>query len=234
MKSVYEKETGLQNTSDSPDTCWKQIGVFSRKKASCSELKKVIHCRNCNRFIKAGRNLLERELPLEYLEEWTKVIGTKKTEEVPGTISVLIFRICEEWLAFSTRLFSEIIDPVRIHTLPHRKNPVLMGLVNVNGEIQLCISLEKMLDLKKSYEKTKEKKGYKRMMVINNEGEQWVFPVDEIHGIYRVHPDTFQNIPVTLEKSKSSYTRDIFSWENKNVAFLDDGLIFTTLKRSVQ
>jgi len=223
-----------KDNNDFNNTCWKKIGVFSREKASCPELKSVIHCRNCNTFIKAGRNLLERDLPLEYLNEWTEVIAAKKIEESPGTISVVIFRICEEWLAFSTNLYAEIIDPERFHTLPHRKNPVLLGLVNVHGELQICISLKNLLDLKGNTEKVKENKGYKRMMVINHNGEQWVFPVDEIHGIYRVHPDNFQNIPVTVKKSGTSFTRNIFCWKNKNVAYLDDELVFTTLKRSVQ
>jgi len=223
-----------KNVFELKDTCWKQIGVFSKKKASCPELDHVIHCRNCHTFIKAGRNLLERNLPLEYLNEWTKVIAVKKTEEPPGTVSVVIFRICEEWLALSTKLFTKIIDPVPFHSLPHRKNPVLLGLVNFNGELQLCISLKNLLDLKGNQEKPKEKKGYKRMMVINHNGHQWVFPVDEIHGIYRVPPDNFQNIPVTVKKSGTSFTSSIFSWENKNVALIEDELVFTTLQRSVQ
>lgn len=148
-------------------------------------------------------------------------------------MSVLIFRICEEWLALSTRLFAEIIDPVPYHSLPHRKDPVLLGIVNVNGELQICVSLQNLLDLKGNIEK-KENKGYKRMMVVNHNGEQWVFPVDEIHGIYRVHPDNFQNIPVTVKKSGTSFTNSIFSWKNKNVGFLDHELVFATLQRSVQ
>ena len=158
----------------------------------------------------------------------------KKTEEPTATISDVIFLICEEWLAFSTNLFSEIIDPVPFHSLPHRNNPVLLGLVNVNGELQLCISLKNLLDLKGSQEKYKENKGYKRMMVINHNGQQWVFPVDEIHGIFRVHPDNFLNIPVTVKKSGTSLTRNIFSWQDKNAAFLDHELVFASLQRSVK
>ncbi|MGE0083940.1 MAG: chemotaxis protein CheW [Desulfococcaceae bacterium] len=215
------------------ENCWKIIGVFSRKKARCPRLTEVIHCRNCERFIYAGRNLLERDLPEAYREEWTGIIAAGKESEAPGTVSVVIFRVGQEWLALHTRLFREVVDPQKFHTLPHRKNPVLLGLVNVHGEIQLCISLKDLLDIREKSEDSREKKGYRRMMVVASEGKQWVFPVEEIHGIYRIHPDSFQNTPVTVAKSRFSFTRNIFCWENMNVALLDDELLFASLKRSL-
>ncbi|MEE4358110.1 MAG: chemotaxis protein CheW [Desulfococcaceae bacterium] len=224
------KETGLETEKEN---CWKTIGVFSKNAARCPRLEEVIHCRNCERFIHAGRNLLERELPASYLEERTRIIATKKEEESPGTVSVVIFRVEEEWLALHTRLFTEVVDPQKFHTLPHRKNPVLLGLVNVHGEIRICISLKNLLDIKGDEEKNGEKKQYKRMMVVTCEGSQWVFPVEEIHGIYRIHPDIFENTPVTLAKSRASFTRHIFRWRDMNVALLDDGLLFASLKRSL-
>ena len=215
------------------ENCWKKIGVFSKKKAQCSRLAEVIHCRNCDRFIHAGRNLLERDLPEACREEWTGIVASGKETESPGTVSVVIFRVWQEWLALHTRLFREVVDPQKIHTLPHRKNPVLLGLVNVHGEIQLCISLKDLLDIRGKSEENGEKKGYRRMMVVSSEGNQWVFPVEKIHGICRIHPDSFQNTPVTVAKSRSAFTRNIFSWENMNVALLDDGLLFASLKRSL-
>ena len=215
------------------ENCWKIIGVFSRKKPRCPRLAEVIHCRNCERFIYAGRNLLERDLPEDYREEWTEIMAAGKETEAPGTVSVVIFRVGQEWLALHTRLFREVVDPQKFHTLPHRKNPVLLGLVNVHGEIQLCISLRDLLDIRGKSEENREVKGYRRMMVVASEGKQWVFPVEEIHGIYRIHPDSFQNTPVTVAKSRSAFTRNIFCWENMNVALLDDELVFASLKRSL-
>ena len=44
----------------------------------CPRLDEVIHCRNCEVFTQAGRNLLERALPEEYKEEWGSVLVKKK------------------------------------------------------------------------------------------------------------------------------------------------------------
>ncbi|MEZ4526342.1 MAG: chemotaxis protein CheW [Desulfobacterales bacterium] len=215
------------------ENCWKTMGVFSKKNAVCPRLAEVIHCRNCDRFVHAGRNLLERDLPDAYRAEWTGIMSAEKETESPGTVSAVIFRVGQEWLALHTLLFREVVDPQKFHSLPHRKNPVLLGLVNVHGEIQLCISLKALLDIRGKSEENGEKKGYRRMMVVESEGKQWVFPVEEIHGICRIHPDSFQNTPVTVAKSRFSFTRNIFCWENLNVALLDDELLFASLKRSL-
>ena len=221
------------------EDCWKRIGVWGEEdRLSCPELKRVIHCRNCEIFTQAGRTLLERELPEDYKHEWTEVLASKKEEELPGTISVLIFRLGQEWLALSTRLFEEIIDVEQgqnlLHTIPHRRSPVLMGVMNVHGEIRLCVSLHALLNLESTEEQQKRKTMSKSLMVIQHEGEQWVFPVDEIQGIYRIHPKTFQNVPVTVAKAKATFTKEILAWKQHQVALLDEELLLYNLARSVK
>ncbi|GBC63403.1 chemotaxis protein CheW [Desulfonema ishimotonii] len=221
------------------ESCWQRIGVFGQGKPTCPELGRVIHCRNCEVFTRAGRQILERDLPDDYRDQWTDVIAAKKEEESPRTISVVIFRIGEEWLALRTRLFAEVIDPERFHSLPHRNNPVLLGVVNVHGELRLCISLRVLLDIEMRTAPPPERRIYRRMMVIGHDSEQWVFPVDEIHGVHRVAPENFQNVPVTVAKSSATYTQSLFKWrprseDYRNVALLEDELLLISLARSIQ
>lgn len=219
--------------------CWKIIGVWGQeKRLTCPLLEQVIHCRNCHVFTQAGRHLLERDLPQEYRNEWTSVLAQKKEDELIGTLSVVIFRIEREWLALSTHIFEEIIRVDRmqslLHNIPHRKNPVLMGVINVHGEIWLCISLRALLGIERLNEGADNHKNPTRMMVINSEDGRWVFPVDEIQGIYRIHTSQFQNVPVTVAKAKSTFTKGIFQWQEKRVAFLDEELLLYSLARSVK
>jgi len=219
------------------DRCWKRIGVWGKDTPRCPELKRVIHCRNCEVFTQAGRNLLERDLPDQYKDEWGQVLLEKKGEEPIGTFPVVTFRIEAEWLALPAQFFAEIIEAVHVHTIPHRKKQVLKGVVNVHGEIQVCVSLGHLIGLEEEEVKEEEKKAdrpHERMMVVSKDQDQWVFPVKEIHGIHHVHPALFQNVPVTVAKSKSSFTKGIFNWKDKHVALLDDELLFYSLKRSIQ
>lgn len=219
--------------------CWKIIGVWAMAENRCPELDRVIHCRNCEYFTQAGRKLLERDYPEQYRNEWTDVMAVVKEEESYRTISCVIFRIEREWLALRTRVFSEMIDSegLKTHTIPHRKNPVLIGLINIRGEIQLCVSLKTILNIEsnsKNHIREAESGGKQRMMVMDSQGEKWVFPVRDIQGVYRIHPSSFQNVPVTVVKSDSTFTRGIFEWKNKHVAYLDDELLLFSLNRSVQ
>ncbi len=231
------QDSQSQVPSSHPRGCWKTIGVWGNEEPRCHKLERVIHCRNCDVFTQTGRKLLERDLPEEYKNEWTKVMAAEKEENLLGAISMVIFRIEEEWLALRTQIFAEIIDPekLRSHSLPHRSNPILIGITNVHGEIQLCVSLRELLGIETIADRKKEdRNGNKRMMVVNSEGGQWVFPANEIYGIHRIHPSTFENVPVTVAKAQSTYTKGIFNWEGKHVAFLDDDLLLYSLIRNVQ
>ncbi|OQY60469.1 MAG: hypothetical protein B6245_01215 [Desulfobacteraceae bacterium 4572_88] len=220
------------------ENCWKRVGVWGTEKPVCPLLGQVIHCRNCDVFTQAGRELFERELSDEYKDERTGLMAAKKEESLPGTVSVIIFRIEEEWLAIRTQSLAEVIDPETLHshTLPHRKNPVLIGLINVHGEIQLCVSLRELLGIEEETKKDDSgtPKETRRMMVMNSETGQWVFPVNEMLGIHRVHPSAFRNVPVTVAKAQSTYTKSIFKWEDRHVAFLDDDLLLYSLVKKMQ
>jgi chemotaxis signal transduction protein len=58
--------------------------------------------------------------------------------------------------------------------------------------------------------------------------------VDEVYGIYPLHPGLLENIPVTVSKTASTYSRGIFQWNNSDVAFLDDERLLYGLARSIK
>lgn len=214
--------------------CWNQIGVTGDR--SCPELKTFIHCRNCPVYSAAGRRLLEREIPAGYLEEWTHLLRseTETTHHVASTgpLSVVIFRLANEWLALPAKLFKEVTDLSPIHTLPHRSNQIFLGLVSIRGEIQVCISLKALLGLEAG-ENQSLPTTHERMVVVEKEASRWVFLVDEIYGIHRFHADEFGNVPATVAKVPETYTKGILNWQNQNVSYLDDELLFYILNKKL-
>lgn len=129
--------------------CWNKIGVKGDR--SCPELPKYVHCRNCPVFTSAGQRLFEREPPTGHLAEWTKRLAEPEVAAERGTVAVLIFRVGEEWLATDISLLVEIAELRPIHTIPHRSNDVLAGLVNIRGELELCVSLGGLLGIEMEY-----------------------------------------------------------------------------------
>jgi chemotaxis-related protein WspD len=221
--------------------CWNQVGVAGDR--SCPELKTVIHCHNCPVYSAAGRSLLEREPPSGYLDEWTDLLKSEKDRDIEidrqlistARISVVLFRLGGEWLALSAQLFKEVMPMSVIHTLPHRSNNIFMGLVNIRGEIQICISLKAFLELE-TVDITRERISpviYERLVVVDKQGSRWVFPVDEIYGIHYLPPDELRNVPATVSKVPDTYTKGVINWQQQSASYLDDELLFYALDKKV-
>lgn len=224
--------------------CWNKIGVEGDR--SCEQLKAVIHCRNCPVYSAAGRSLLEREAPPEYVNEWTEVLAKSHPDHsqtplggtiVPSgeTISVAICLLGGEWLALPVRLLQEVTDPCVIHTLPHRNSELFMGLVNIRGEILMCVSLRHLLDLQANVNSSERPTSVaaKRMIVVAKKDNRWVFIVDEVCGIHRFQIGELQNTPVVISKASEAYTKGVILWQGHKVNYLDADLLFYTLNRRI-
>jgi chemotaxis-related protein WspD len=214
--------------------CWNQIGVSGD--GTCPELVKVIHCRNCPVFAAGGRSLMEREPPADYLRDWTQALAEAKDEdEAQDTLSVLIFRLGIEWLALPTHVCQEVAEMRPIHTLPHRSGPVLLGLVNIRGQIRLCVSLSELLGLEPADDagRTTKHQNQACLVVIAKDSDYWVILVEELHGIQSFHLSAVRDAPVTVAKATPRLTKGIIEWQDKGVGYLDDELLFLALRKEV-
>lgn len=217
-------------------SCWNQIGIAGDR--SCPELPTYTHCRNCPVYSLEGRRLLERNVPADYGQEWaalmaapTQTLLSSSRKEVGQAIAAVFFRVQGEWLALPASLFKEVTSASTIHTIPHRSNQILLGLVNIRGELQMCVSLAHLLTLEAASPSSKRTITPPRMMVLEREGDRWVFPVDEIYGVQRLRLDELKPAPTNVAKSTNTYTKGLISWRNTHVSFLDDELLFYTLSR---
>jgi chemotaxis-related protein WspD len=224
----------LQELPRERHDCWNQIGVFGD--GTCPELAKVIHCRNCPIYAAGGRSLLEREPPADYLREWTQALAEVKDEDqAEDALSVLIFRLGREWLALPTHVCQEVAEMRPIHILPHRSGPVLLGLVNIRGQIRLCVSLRELLGLEPVDDsgRTTNHKNPRCLVVIARDRDHWVLLVDEIYGVQRFHLSAVRDAPVTVAKAAPGLTQGVIAWQDKGVGYLDDELLFLALRKEV-
>ena len=219
------------------DPCWNRIGVAGD--GSCIELKSHIHCRNCPVFSGAGRQLLDCPAPQGYTTDWTNLLAHEKEDLSTGKNSAVLFRLGLEWLALPAPTFKEVM-PVRvIHRLPHRNNAILLGVVNVRGEIHLCLSLKAILGIEDESPDEVSAKGdsssdnkrlsHRRMVTVARERDQWVVPVDEIHGVHRFDHSELGKVPATVSKAPVKFICGMLSWQGKSVGVLDDELLFYTM-----
>lgn len=203
-------------------TCWSTVGVWGNQTPRCDKLKDVIHCRNCKVYWDAGRQVFDREIPEGYLDQWTQTLAGVPEERSKDTLSIIYFRLGEEWFSFSTRYFVEVSQIKSVHQIPHQAGVAITGLVNVGGSVRLCFSLSELLGVTKNGDKTKDKHGvYRRYLVVQINENDFVFPVDEVGGVYRYAAPELKQVPATIETDKAGLLLGVLEIDGNDVACLD-------------
>ncbi len=232
--------SAISTTDARINDCWHRIGVEGDR--SCPELSQYIHCHHCPVYAATGRSLLEREAPGDYIQEWTEVIAQQQPElELPKIqgrclrtkkmLSLVIFWLAGELLALPVSCLQEITTPCTVHTLPHRSDELFLGLVNIRGEILLCVALDRLLELERS--PLANPSPGDRLVVIQERGERWVFAVDEVCGVYRFAEDSFSEVPAVISRAAQAYTTGIVRWQEQQISILDSQLLFSSLNRRI-
>lgn len=215
--------------------CWNRIGVWSSATDRCHVLQDVIHCQNCNVYSNAGRTLLNRPYTDEFINEWSRIYQQKKDIEEKYDHSVIVFRVGDEWYGLSTGLFREVAEMRQIHSIPHRRNRVLRGIVNLRGELEICVSLGNLFHLSKGTKKTEKGKiSYERLIMIEKNHERYVFPVSEVAGIQHFNHNHVNRAPSTINMGESNFIKGIIRYENRDIGLIDDEILIHTLARVIK
>jgi chemotaxis-related protein WspD len=208
--------------------CWNSIGV--RGNTSCPELVRYVHCRNCPVYSEAAAGVLDIDLPTAYLAQSTRDVAGEKTKLPENTLSVIVFRIGVEWLALPTALIWQILAPRPIHSLPHRRDGVVLGVANVRGRLLVCVALRQILQLDDAaLQDPGRHSAGARMLVTLQDGTHTAYPVDEVHGVQRFPPEAL----VTVSTAGTAHVKAAAFWQGKSVSLLEPQLLSSTIKRSL-
>jgi chemotaxis-related protein WspD len=208
--------------------CWKRIGIWGDR--SCAELKQHLHCRNCPVYSAGASRLLDSEVSEAYLTAQARHYAEAKRESRHGTRSAVVFRLAGEWFALSTAVFREVAPLRPVHSLPHRRDRVVTGLVNIRGELVVCVSLAATLGLTAG---AAGRDRTARLAVVSRDGDRFVFQADEVVGLHRFDETDLGPVPATLSHAQATYTKGILTWRQRPVGVLDEQLLFYTLSRSL-
>lgn len=212
--------------------CWQHIGVWGN--GSCGELKTHLHCRNCPTYAAAALRLLDARPPAGYRREWTAHLAEKAAVIAAGT-PMLVFRIGDEWLALGIGAMEEVGEARPIHTLPHRREGVLLGVVNVRGELLACVSVGRLLGIEKGVGTGSALPGKTagRMLVVSHGGGRYAFPVTEVRGVQHLVLPAEPPAPAPDDQVIGTAGRSRVEWRGRSVGCLDEGKLFAALNRSL-
>ncbi len=213
---------------DPQQQCWNKIGI--RGDRSCPELLKHTHCNNCPVFAAAGRRFLDAPSPAGYLDEWTSRLAGRDEVRDGDESSVLVFRLGDEWLALPVAVLVEVTRPRALHRVPHRGG-MLAGMVNIRGELQLCVRLDLLLG---TTAVPGDDADLRRLVVIRRDGEGWAFAADEVDQVHRVLLPDLSSAAPTLARSHGKLTRGVFPHESRSVGLLDDARLFQALRERLK
>ncbi|NBV46787.1 MAG: chemotaxis protein [Planctomycetia bacterium] len=223
-----------------PPDCWRTIGVSGNR--SCPELETFIHCRNCPVLADAARTFFDRPAPDGYLENWSRILEIPDAPGETAATSVLVFRLEREWFALPADVLVEVTTLRSLHRVPHRGSGILEGLVNIRGQLQLSVSLHRLLGLAPpplgsppAAAGTDPAPPARLLMVEHRSSpsDRWVFAVDQVAGVLRVERAVMRAVPSTVSQSAARYSQTLFDWQAQTVALLDDDRVFADLRDMV-
>jgi len=212
--------------------CWRIVGIAGDH--TCPELATFIHCRNCPVLADAARTFFDRDPPPGYLESWRAILEEPTTDGDGETRSVLVFRLGREWFALPAEVLVEVTMPRPLHRVPHRGGG-LAGLVNIRGQLQLCMSLHALAGLDDVPETDASPAA--RLLVLERDeaaGDgRWVVGVDEVAGVHRLPRTAVRAVPSTVGQAQHRCSTALFDWQGRTVGLLDEQLVFAGLATMV-
>ena len=209
--------------------CWNRIGVAGDR--SCGRLQQHVHCRNCPVFSQAASRFLDRNAAPDQVAEWTRLIARPAPVRERDSQSVLIFRLGPEWLAMRTDVFAEVASPRPLHALPHRRSPVLLGVVNLHGALVLCVSLGLLLAIDTTVQPRADlgQLVHPRLLVLQRGRARMAVPADEVQAVHRHHPRDVRPLPSTVSGAAAAHTRGVLAYRDRSVGLLDEAALFASL-----
>jgi chemotaxis-related protein WspD len=110
----------------------------------------------------------------------------------------------------------EVLNCSSVHTLPNRRNASVLGLVNVRGELLVCLSLAGLLGAPRA-----AKSSTRRLVVVGGNGAPMALEVDEAHGIHRFNRRELAALPDTLATASSRLTCATLRWKDHTIGVVD-------------
>ena len=200
------------------------------------ELEMPRHGRDTALQAQIARRLLDRPLPPGYREEWTRLFAKPVRDDAEQALAtVLIFRLGAEWLGLPAEACQEIAEPRPIHSLPHRRSTAVRGIVNVRGELLVCVSLSELLGIDaEAAPRTGERiASFRRLVVTGAEGRRSAFEADEVHGLHSFERRSLGEAPATIGKAATSVVTGVLSWNERAVGCLDSAKLGELIDRSI-
>lgn len=206
-----------------PESCWRVIGVQGGDH-SCERLAEVLHCRNCPVYANAARALFDRESAVDPAGD-----GALEARRAGLSRTALVFRLGTQWLGLPPGLVAEVAGNPPVRRLAHRTAGRVEGVVNVRGELRLCVSLVELLGLGRR----EAGSATARLVLVEDESGPLAFRCDEVRGLMPYTDDSIEPPPDTLRAPLDTCVSALMPTAWGHVALLDGDAVTRVLRKAV-
>lgn len=161
------------------------------------------------------RSIFAQPLSAEDLDLATAALAAPIESDGGERVSLLVVQCGRERMAFRAEDVARVVAAAPSHRVPHRTNEVFTGIANHEGELLLCIRLERALGLapvegQEGEEGAAGAAGRDRSarpLVVIEEGRRlWAVEVDRIFGVEDVESSALRDPPLTLSAAHNGCT----------------------------
>lgn len=177
--------------------------------------------------------LISKEIQENYFEKWANQFSEEKEKIEDDSLAVLIFRVENKWLAMKTDVFHEILDWKQTHSVPFRTNEVFKGIVNVNGELLLSISITGLLFIEK-YIDSDIDLAKRKIIVIKKDQQRYAFEANEFIGVVKVPQSQIQKERATISESQNPFFIDTFSYQGIEISLIEQEQLFAAIEKALK
>ncbi|MFT4691235.1 MAG: chemotaxis-related protein WspD [Limisphaerales bacterium] len=150
----------------------------------------------------ATRQLLNSRPPADYRNEWTRNVAEERSDSPEDTEAVLVFQLGEHWMGLNAVTVEHVTEMQVIHSIPHRSEEVLRGIVNIRGELMICVSLGHWFGFHQAAPSPRCLMGPEERLVVTRVlHDRFAFPVSRVRGVHAFEssllaPPQERNYPV--------------------------------------
>jgi chemotaxis-related protein WspD len=190
-----------------------------------------------NFHVTSSTKLFERLAQKQYLEEWTKLLALPQENlEETNESSLVVFRVAKEWFGLSALVFAEIGAQRTINLITYPNDPFILGVVNVQGQLRLCFSLQVLFSLENQAKEDRSEKQatgshYPRLLILTQGNDLFTFPVEEVESVYQFDLSKMSNVPINIFKTRENYLKGVIRKNEKNIYVINEEMLFLSLRR---
>lgn len=179
----------------------------------------------------AVARLLERPLAREDMAAAAARLAEGAQRRERDAAGAFVFRLGEEWLGLPAGLVDEVLELRPLHRLPHRRDAVLRGVVNVRGRLTVCVALPALLQTGAPV--AARGAVARRLVVLAASEGALAFEADEVHGSHRYDADEVRAVPSTVAHALARFATGVLPWGERRIGLLDAGLLLHALNRQI-